>query len=216
VFDFDGTIIDTETPNFRAWQTVFAEEGAELLAEDFVRCIGTRRAFDWGELLATKLGRPGPGQAELFARKQPLNEAAIAESVPRPGVVEWMEEARAAGLRIAIASSSERWWIEPKLAQHGLDRFVEHISSWEGPDGGIPPKPAPDLYLHACAALGVEPSRAVAVEDSSNGVLSAKAAGLACVAVPGSFGAHMDLAAADLVLESFEAMTLATALATLE
>ncbi len=208
MFDFDGTILDTETPNFRAWQAIFAEEGAELLPQDFVQCIGTRGAFDWGDLLAEKRGRPGPSGAELYARKQPLNEAGIASAGPRSGVVEWMEAAVEAGLRIAIASSSERWWIEPKLELHGLDRFVEHVSSWDGPDCGIPPKPAPDLYLHACEAIGVEPSDAVAVEDSANGVRSAKAAGLSCVVAPGLFGAYMDLTAADLVLESLAERTL--------
>lgn len=180
-----------------------------------MRCIGTRGAFDWGDLLTAKLGRPGPTGAELFARKQPLNEAAIATAGPRPGVVEWMETALAGGLRIAIASSSERWWIEPKLAAHGLDRFVEHVSSWDGPGCGLRAKPAPDLYEHACAALGVEPAAALAVEDSANGVNAAKAAGLWCVATPGPFGAYMDLGAADLVLGSLAERSLHDVLALL-
>jgi len=73
-------------------------------------------------------------------------------------------------------------------------------------------KPAPDLYLEACAGLGVDPREAVAVEDSPNGIAAAKAAGLRCVAVPNELTRQLDLDRADLVVDSLAEVTLAEAL----
>jgi beta-phosphoglucomutase-like phosphatase (HAD superfamily) len=88
------------------------------------------------------------------------------------------------------------------------DRFG-HLSCR---DEVVPGKPAPDVYLRACDALGVEPRNALAVEDSPNGVTAAKAAGLRCVAVPNRITAALDFSGADLVVTSLADVTLAAAL----
>jgi HAD superfamily hydrolase (TIGR01509 family) len=216
VFDFDGLLVETEWPGFEAWQTVFAEHGAELELEEFLVCIGTRYAIDWGDLLAAKTGRPGPTDAELRRRKEPLLDASITDLPLLPGVIEWLQEIGRRGLRCAIASSSERSWIDPHLDRLGVAHHFEAISSWDGPECGFPPKPAPDLYTRACAALGVEPAAALAVEDSANGVRAAKAAGMRCVAVPNRVTESSDFSPADLVIPSLATTPLADALAQLD
>ena len=216
VFDFDGLLVDTEWPGFEAWQVVFAEHGTTLGLEEFVVCVGTRYAVDWGELLAAKTGRAGPSDAELRAHREPRRTDAVRDLPLLPGVVEWLHAAGRRGLRCAIASSSGRSWIDPHLDRLGVAHHFEVISSWDGPECGFPPKPAPDLYLRACTALGVEPGDALAVEDSPNGVHAATAAGMRCVAVPNRVTASSAFAAADLVIPSLASCPLDDVVAIVE
>lgn len=216
VFDFDGLLVETEWPGFEAWREVFTEHGVELELDEFLVCIGTRYAIDWGELLAAKTGRPGPSDAELRIRRESSRLAGVHDLPLQPGVIEWLHDVGRLDLRCAIASSSERAWIDPHLDRLGVAHHFEVVSSWDGPECGFPPKPAPDLYLRACAALGVAPGDALAVEDSANGVLAAKAAGMRCVAVPNRVTASSDFSAADLVLPSLASQSLADVVARLD
>jgi HAD superfamily hydrolase (TIGR01509 family) len=215
VFDFDGVIIDTEWVAFEIWRAVFAEHDADLAIEEFARCIGTRGAIDFSALLSAKTGRPAPPDGELRAWKQALQDDAVATLPLLPGVADWLEAAEAEGIPVAIASSSERTWIEPHLERLDIAHHFVHVSTWDGPHVGFEPKPAPDVYARCVAALGLDPGDAVAIEDSRNGCTAAKAAGLACVAIPSRLTAHLDFSAADLVVESLATFTLAEARARL-
>ena len=207
VFDFDGVIADTEGPEYRAWVETWAEYGHELTLEEWVQCIGTNDPDGWHPLraLAARVGDGFDGD-EANRRRQARHHPAIrALAQPLAGVVELLDQADAAGLGTAIASSSGDDWVPVLLAQLGLgDRFA-HLSVF---DGTCPAKPAPDLYLRACGALGVEPSEAIAIEDSPNGIAAAKAAGMWCVAVPGELTAGLDLSLADLVLPTLAGVRL--------
>jgi putative hydrolase of the HAD superfamily len=215
VFDYDGLMVDTEWPSFESWRALFAEHGADLSVDDFLICIGTRNAIDFGELLAAKTGRPGPSDAQLRAIRQPRHVEHVGMLPLLPGVAQWLDDIRARGLRCAIASSSERGWIEPHLERLEVAHHFEVLVTWEGPACGFPPKPAPDLYLRACDALGVAPAATLAIEDSHKGVVAAKAAGLHCLAVPNRLTAQSDFSAADLVADSLAALSLDDVLAAL-
>jgi HAD superfamily hydrolase (TIGR01509 family) len=143
-------------------------------------------------------------------RRRAYRDDVLAREVARPGVVDWIEDAIARGLGLAIASSSEREWVEPHLRRLGLHDHFTHFACY---GRGLAPKPAPDTYLDACARLGVAPADAIAVEDSPHGVDAARAAGLRVVAVPNSVTALMDLSAADLVITSLAEYSLADVLA---
>ena len=207
VFDFDGVIADTEGPEFEAWRDTWLDYGHELTLAEWVQCIGTNDPHGWDPLtaLAARVGAgfdPDEANRRRRARHHPLIHALDA---PLPGVVDLLAQARAAGLRTAIASSSDDAWVPPLLEQLDLVDHFEHLSLF---DGTCPAKPAPDLYLRACAALAVAPAEAVAIEDSPNGIAAAKAAGLWCVAVPHAITRGLDLAAADLVVDSLEHLSL--------
>jgi len=207
VFDFDGLIADTEGPEFQAWADTWAEYGHELAVEEWAHCIGTNDPNAWNPLRA--LGeRVGPefdavdANDRRRARHRPAIEALTA---PLPGVLDLLDEARDAGLATAIASSSDADWVPMLLDQLGLvDRFA-HLSLF---DGTCPAKPAPDLYLRACAALSVDPSEAISFEDSPNGIAAAKAAGMLCVAVPHHLTRTLDLRAADLIVDTLDGLRL--------
>jgi HAD superfamily hydrolase (TIGR01509 family) len=212
VFDFDGLVLDTETSIYVAWQEVFDAHGCEpLTLEEWAREVGSVRVLDLVGMLHERATRPVDIDAVQAARVARRDELLAVEAV-LPGVEAWLDDAQRAGLPVAIASSSEPEWVHGHLTRLGLrDRFG-HVSAREE---HIPPKPAPDLYLHACDALGVVPHHALAIEDSPNGVAAAKAAGLWCVAVPNGVTRTLDFSAADLVAESLAHTSLADAIAAL-
>ncbi|HZU73148.1 MAG TPA: HAD-IA family hydrolase [Acidimicrobiales bacterium] len=214
VFDFDGVILETEEPDFLAWRQIWADFGQELRLEEWAACIGTAQGPDTFHPFEELVARTGLDldQAELRARKNDMARRHLDAAELVEGIVEWVEEARRLGLGLAIASSSPRHWIENHLVRLGLEQWWPVIACYD--DCGVT-KPDPASYLLACRRLGVDPKRAMAVEDSRMGLLAAKAAGLTCVAVPTAMTAHLDFSEADLVVPSLSALTLSDAIARL-
>jgi HAD superfamily hydrolase (TIGR01509 family) len=122
-----------------------------------------------------------------------------------PGVVPHLEEAKAMDLKVGLASSSTSDWVKGHLARLGI---LQSFDCLRCRDQVANAKPAPDLYLAVLECLGVSASEAVAIEDSPNGILAAKRAGLRCVAIPNSITARLDLGLADVVLGSLAEVTL--------
>jgi HAD superfamily hydrolase (TIGR01509 family) len=204
VFDFDGLILDTEWPEYQSISETFADHGHDFPLEGWVEIVGTASSPSWLDLLEERVGAPIEREA-VRARRVERHHALIAEREVLPGVVARLEEARALGIPLAVASSSPHGWVEGHLTRLGL---VDHFGSFHCYDGRVPGKPAPDLYLAAVAALDADPARSIAFEDSANGVTAAKAAGLYAVAVPNQVTAGLDFSHADLVVESLADVSL--------
>jgi HAD superfamily hydrolase (TIGR01509 family) len=201
VFDFDGTLVDTETPWYQAAQEVYAEHGATLAFEAWARGIGTAaHAFDPWAHLQDQLGRP-VDRALVRARYEARVRALVAEAPLRPGVARLLAEAARRGLRLGLASSSPRAWVLGHLERLGLTGWFAAVCTQDDVERV---KPAPDLYLLALRRLGVAAEEALAVEDSPNGVRAAVAAGIRCVYVPNATTAALPAPEAALVLASFE------------
>jgi HAD superfamily hydrolase (TIGR01509 family) len=198
LFDFDGLILDTETTSLASWQEVYREHGHELPLERWAAIIGTIGGFD---PLAYLEELTGPVDREAVLARQNERDLALADLEElRPGVLEYLEDARELGLATAIVSSSSRDWIDRHLGR--LQR-AEHFDAIVTADGDPErAKPRPTLYLEALDRLGLAVEEAVALEDSPNGVSAAKAAGLFCVAVPNGVTASLGLDEADLVVSS--------------
>jgi HAD superfamily hydrolase (TIGR01509 family) len=198
VFDFDGLIVDSEKPVYRAWAEVYGLYGEELSLDLWRTVIGHGPGFfDPVAELERRLGAALDGEA-LRARYRARQLELMEAELILPGVREWGEEARAMGVRLGVASNSRRAWVTGNLERLGLDGW-QCIRCFD--DVGRP-KPAPDVYLAVIDCLGVAPREAMAVEDSPSGLRAAKAAGLFCVAVPGSLTPDADYSEADLVLGS--------------
>jgi HAD superfamily hydrolase (TIGR01509 family) len=204
VFDLDGVIIDSE----EVWEEVrrgyVAEFGRQFLPDSQDRMMGMSTP-EWSRHLADEVGVPRTGEqvaadvlgrmAERYRADLPLIAGAVA-AVRRLG----------GSFTLALASSSARILIDQVLATAGLtDAFVVTLSTEEVPRG----KPAPDVYLAATEKLGLTPEVCAAVEDSSNGLRSAAAAGLAVIAVPHGVypPAAVALAMAALVIPSIDQLT---------
>lgn len=199
VFDFDGLILETETPAYETWAEIYKEYGHELPLDRWFDYIGREGGyFSAADHLAALVG-DGFDRDTTQARRDVRKTELIAALDVMVGVREYVADAKHLGLRLAVASSSSRAWVLGHLERLGLDADWDAVRTR---DDVTRTKPAPDLYLSAVKALGVAPGEAVAFEDSANGIAAAKAAGLLCVAVPNALTAGMDLSGADVRLSS--------------
>ena len=185
VLDMDGLLIDTEPVWREAEAAVFAALGIELTDEELLGTTG--QTIDavipvWREREPDHDGEtPRLTDAEVEARIVDLVAAHVrAEGEPMPGVVQAIALLQRLGLHLAIASSSPRRMIDAVCERLGLDFIEVRCSAMEEARS----KPAPDVYLAAARRLGVSPERCLAIEDSPSGVVSARAAGMRCIAVP--------------------------------
>lgn len=205
VFDFDGLILDTETPVLRSWQNVFRDHGVELTIDYWSQVIGTAGhdvVDHLRQLTGLELDRDEV-RARMRARKEELNRRIEG---PLPGVEDRIAEARELDLRLGVASSSSESWVSGHLERLGLRGDFEALAcAGSDPDRA---KPEPAVYREVCAALEVDPSETVALEDTPHGIAAAQAAGLRCVAVPNDVTSLLDLSAADLVVDSLADHTL--------
>lgn len=200
LFDFDGLLVDTESPSRLGWEELYREHGHELPLDEWATLVGTIGApFDPFAHLEALVGQP-LDREELMSRRRAREFELIDLEDLRPGVEEYLNEAKARRLRTAVVSSSSRDWIERNLRR--LDR-LDHWDTIVAADGDASrAKPQPTLYLDALRELELRADEAVAFEDSPNGVRAAKDAGLYCVAVPNPVTAVLALDDADLVVDS--------------
>ncbi|HSB38349.1 MAG TPA: HAD family phosphatase [Gaiellaceae bacterium] len=199
VFDLDGVLLDSEQVWDRAREELAHERGGRW-HEQAQRDMMGMSSPEWSRYMHEQIGLPEPPE-EINREVVERLSALYREELPViPGAREAVE--RLAGRwPLGLASSSNRELIDLVLELLGVARlFAATVSSEEVPRG----KPAPDVYLEAARRLGVEPARAAAVEDSHNGILAAKAAGMRVMAIPNSHFPPDEeaLAAADVVLAS--------------
>jgi HAD superfamily hydrolase (TIGR01509 family) len=204
IFDLDGVLIDSEAVWERVRRTFVARYGGTYHAEA-TRAIMGMSAPEWAHYIRTRLGVDLP-ETRINAEVAGGVAAAFEADLPLvPGAVAAVRRI-AARVPVAIASSSNRSLIDLVVARSGLaGTFAAVVSSEEVARG----KPAPDVYLRAAELVGVAPGSCGAVEDSTNGIRSAHAAGLFVVAIPNAAFAPEDeaLALADVVLGDIERLT---------
>ncbi len=181
VFDNDGLLLDTEEAWTRAEVDLFERYGRTFTMEHKRSLLGSSRSIAAAKLEAM-LERPGDGDRLMDELHELVMEEALHGTPPRPGAVELLAALAETGTAVGLASNSSRSFVERTLGGAGLldGRFATIVTA----DDVANPKPAPDLYLAACAALGADPARSAALEDSEPGVASAHAAGLFVIAVP--------------------------------
>jgi HAD superfamily hydrolase (TIGR01509 family) len=199
LFDFDGVLWNSEAAGYQAWHETYASFGEEFPLEVFAHYVGSLDGPDPMDELERRLDRVLDRDAEHERRRSRLDEL-IGALRPLPGVEEYLRDAKAFGLAIAIVSTNDVEWITGGLAQMGIEDGWRFVESADGDRGRA--KPLPTLYLAALDRLGLQPNEAVAIEDSPNGIRAAKDAGLFCLAVPTEVTSGMDLGAADLVVAS--------------
>lgn len=200
IFDYDGTLIDTESIEFECWQRVYAEQDQALELKDWLHVIGGAVQVDMRAELERRLGRS--------LDWAPINERRLTHYYGLfegldllPGVRRLFKEATERGWAIGMASNSSRAWVERGLSRFGL---LDKVGSLRCRDTASRPKPDPAPFAEAVADLGAEPAVSIAFEDSATGVASARAAGLTVYAVPNLLTRHHNLSAAHQVLASLD------------
>ena len=207
IFDFDGTILDTETPEYESWCAVYADFDCELPLAHWVNTIGRGHdqiTFDPYTYLQFSSGKTIDRDV-IRARRRDHFASRMSREPLRAGVREYLQAAREAGLRLAIASSSDRAWILEHLERFDLLPFFEVIRCANDVSRT---KPDPELYLSTAASLNLSPAEVAAFEDSPNGALAAKNAGVFCVVVPNPMTRHLVFDAPDMTIESLEVFPL--------
>lgn len=200
VFDFDGLILDTETPEFHAWCSVFSHYGVALELTEWAKCVGGGNPpWQVDQHLLSLV--PSVDLKEIKRHAHEIRDAILIDLKLQPGALAAFDLLDEQGIPYGIASSSRSLWVEGFLANHGLRHRFTVIKTWDMVGAK---KPEPILYLAACEALGILPEKSVAFEDSPNGILAAKRAGMTAVAIPNSVTQNFDLSQADLHLHSLE------------
>jgi HAD superfamily hydrolase (TIGR01509 family) len=213
VFDFDGLILETEEPILRSWQEIFQAHGLELPFEKWALNIGTMdEQFNPFDELEARLGRK-VDRRQIEGQRREREMELVLSQPPMPGVVETLRQAKRLGLKVGLASSSSCEWVEGHLSRLGL---LDDFDCVVGGDDVQRTKPDPSLYLGALECLGVAPEQAIAFEDSPNGILAAKRAGMFCVAVPTHITGSLPTDHADLRLDSLAAMPLEALIARIQ
>ncbi len=205
IFDFDGLIIDTETPEVEAWHELFQRYNVAFSFKEYSETIG--KVYDDTsalDILQSKLGTP-IDKVELFKEFKQRKVELIDAQPLRSGVRELLESAQSAGMKTALASSARRAWVERYLSMHRIGDYFCCIKTLE--DSNLP-KPDPALYLLTLESLGIRADEAIALEDSFNGITAAKAAGVFAVAVPNRMTCDFDFSQADLRLEHLTDLSL--------
>ncbi len=204
VFDFDGTLADTEWPIYRRAAAAAAALGADLTPELWAtHAVGASHDEAWWDELGPLLGLD-IDQAAFDEHVEAVTHIPRAHDSAEitPGAEDLVRALAATEARLAVATGSSRAWVVHHLDRFGLGDLLPTLVGRDHPDVTAG-KPAPDLYRVAVAEMGATAATTVAIEDTARGIASARAAGLgAVVAVPSRLTAHQDLGPADLVVAS--------------
>ncbi len=171
LFDFDGLILDTETPIFKAWNDKFNEYGQQLLLEDWAEILG-KSTDDLGPIEDFLDSIASEEESQRIIQQVSETERGLIEKQsPLPGAVELIKRAKYSGKKLGIVSSSDRKWVHGHLGRLGLLDYFDHTSC---SDDVADAKPDPALYHLGLGKMGCSPDKVVVLEDSPNGVLAAK------------------------------------------
>jgi len=205
IFDFDGLICDTESTELHAWKKLYADFDLPFPFEEYQKTIG---AVHNDETPLRMLKDIGGKKVNLEDARNRLHyyHSELVEAEPlRPGVLAYLQDAKSLGLKIGLASSSPIAWVSHHLDRLRIMHYFECIKTLEDVNQT---KPDPQLFIKTLKCLQLLENEAIALEDSINGVLASKKAGLITVAVPNKVTQQFNFDIADLVLTELTEMPL--------
>jgi HAD superfamily hydrolase (TIGR01509 family) len=205
IFDFDGIVLDSETPEYESHRRIYEQCGVTLTVDEWCGVIGTwSEGHDerWFTRLCAE-ARDAPARDVYFAERRRIFDE-IVPADPMRGVSELLASLRDAAVPIAIASSAPARWVVTAVERLGIRPMFGAVVTG---DEVAHRKPSPDVYLEAARRLGVDPLQSVAIEDSGPGLTAARAAGMKVVAIPHWLTERHDLSGADLTVAHARELT---------
>lgn len=201
IWDFDGTILDTEWPAYEAARQEYERLDVELSFTAWQDTIGSARHEPWWEVLRRAAGGLGEPDDVVLGRYRTLKNELTDSYDLLPGVRPTFDLLAERSVRTAVASSSPLSWVERHTRRHQLWHHFVSVAT-QTDVGAERTKPNPDLFLLAAERADVDPESCVVIEDSAHGVTAARSAGMRVVAVPNRITTGQDFSGADLVLGS--------------
>lgn len=202
IFDFDGVIVDSEYHWDAHSLGVYRTFIPTFTKDDDMKLKG-RNTHDIYEMLVQNYGFQMPKEQYLEIIGKFAHQVYAEWTKPLPGVQDFIERLKQRSIPFGIASSGHHEWINIALHRLNLNMFNTIVTAQ---DVGIG-KPDPAVYKEAARQMGFDPKDCVAIEDSTNGLLSAKGAGMKCIALHHTQGYIQDLSLAELVIEHFDELT---------
>lgn len=199
IFDFDGVLVDTEWAIYQSWVRLYAREGQQISIATYSPCLGAGYShWNPAEHLEKLTGRTYDWDVETSARQAEL-ESDLARSGLMDGTAELLTWCAGQGIGLTVASSSSRRWVQGWLERLGIyDCFQGVFTRTDG----YAVKPDPALFLAAQQSLQLPKEDCFIVEDSENGTIAARNAGIPCVAIPNRMTELSDLSRAEYRLRS--------------
>ena len=199
IFDMDGVIIDSEPIHFEVDIQTMKDFGCSISKEELNKYVGTTNEYMWTDIKNKyKLDK---SVEEIINYRSEMVKRKVIESdlIPIEGIADLLKELKVKNIPAAIASSSPRDFIEVVVSKFQLEDYFSCIWSGEEVENG---KPAPDIYVETAKKLGISPEECIVIEDSKNGVLAAKKAGMKCIGFKNINSGDQDLSKADCIVSS--------------
>jgi len=199
IFDFDGTILDTEWAIYETWRDLFHSEGQELPIPTYAQCVGSGfHTWSPETHLESLTGKTYDWDTINRARQIPIRKN-LAAMGPRLGILALLDYFLTKKIPLAIASSSSHNWVDSWIEKLNLKKYFTHVICRED---AKQIKPAPDLFLKAAQALNTHPQQCWVIEDSLNGLKAAQAANIPAIITHHRITAHSDFSSAYAVYEN--------------
>ncbi len=205
VFDMDGVIVDSEL-HWRDVEEPFLKNLIPNTYEEYHKYIVGRSLSDIFLYLDENYNIPLKKDEFMGAYNEMAVKVYKEWAHLIPGVLDLIELLKREGFTLGLASSSPMFWVNMAVDRFELGQYFEKVMSADETD--CKGKPAPDIYIYAVEQLGREPSQCLAIEDSRNGIISARAAGLKCVGLRNGFNDDQDLSSSDIIIHGFEELSL--------
>lgn len=205
IFDFDGLILDTETPIFNAWQKVYSSFGIDLPFDLWITTIGSSEVYFDPIKYLRSITNISIDDSEVLQIYSQYETEMIANEVILPGILELILCAHKNGIKLAIASSSPITWVRNHAKKLGIEKY---FSSFSTKDEVKITKPHPALYLLALQKMNLTNTEVVALEDSLHGIQAARDAGIFTIAIPANMTINLDFSTADMVVPTASSIDL--------
>lgn len=205
IFDFDGLICDTETPELKAWYELFADYNREFPLDAYLATIGAIYNDNTPVLMLKQMVEDPIDAEEVMGDFLVIKKELMDQEPLRPGVLDYLIGAKKSNLRIGLASSAPSEWVLHHIKRLGIIDFFDCIRTADHINN---PKPDPEVYIRALDCMNVLPHEVIALEDSPNGVGAAVKAGVNVVAVPNSVTKVFNFDGADLIIDELTDISL--------